>query len=165
MAKPGALRLRYRLFGDLRRIRMPPAGSSGRADGLWKHTCFEAFVRVEDAPQYLELNFSPSGEWAAYLFDRYREGMRPLEVGEPPGMRVSQESTIPHAGAQHGLLELDALVHLPLLAEAKGRILRVGVSAVVEDDAGELSYWALRHAGELPDFHDSEACVVELLQP
>lgn len=160
------LRLAYRLVGDLQRIRIPPASGGGRADGLWKHTCFEAFVRVGDGPQYFELNFSPSGQWAAYLFDSYREGMRPLELGDPPGIIVSRESTSAHAGADRpSLLELDVLVNLPTLSEARGRTLRLGLSAVVEDDAGGLSYWARRHAGDLPDFHDSAAWALELLHP
>lgn len=164
-ADSGALRLRYHLVGDLGRIRIPGASGGARADGLWKHTCFEAFVRVENAPHYLELNFSPSGQWAAYLFDNYREGMRPLELGEPPAISVSRESTTARVGVQPGLLVLDALVNFPMLSEKKGQTLRLGLSAVVEDDSGGLSYWALRHLGDLPDFHDSQAWALELLLP
>src|SRR5579883_3653603 len=78
------LRLRYVLDADLRQVRVPPpVPGAGRADRLWAHTCFEAFVAAEDSPGYLELNLSPSGEWAAYRFRSYREGMAPAELAAP----------------------------------------------------------------------------------
>ncbi len=162
---PGAMRLRYRLDGDPRRIRIPSAAGGGRTDGLWKHTCLEAFVRIADAPQYLELNFSPSGQWAAYRFEGYREGMRPLELEEAPRILVRSEDAAPSGAIVSGLLELEALVRLPLLREATGRRLRLGLCAVLEDDAGGLSYWALRHAPGRPDFHHPDAFALELPVP
>lgn len=157
----GELRFFYRLDGDRRRIRLPSASGEGRTDGLWQHTCFEAFVRIEDAPQYLELNFAPSGQWAAYRFEGYREGMRPLEL-EPPRIRVRGGGERAPEGIRSGPLDLDARVRLPLLAGAAGRRLRLGLCAVVEDDAGGLSYWALQHAPGRPDFHHPQALALEL---
>ena len=164
-AEPGALRLRYELRGDPRRIRIPPASTVGRSDGLWRHTCFEAFVRIDDAPWYLELNFSPSGQWAAYRLEGYRDGMGPLELEEPPRIVVSREEPAEPAGHRPCLLELDALVRLPLLSGSRGRGLRLGLCAVVEDDAGGLSYWALHHAPGRPDFHHPHAFALELPCP
>jgi hypothetical protein len=40
--------------------------------------------------------------------------------------------------------------------------LRLGLAAVVEDKARVLSYWALKHPAEKPDFHHSDSFVVEL---
>ena len=74
-----ALSLVYRVFGDLDRLELPEPAPMGRADGLWRHTCFEAFVRGPDS-DYLELNFAPSLQWAAYRFTGYREGMRPAAI-------------------------------------------------------------------------------------
>ena len=34
----------YRLTGDLYNVAIPPREPPGRADRLWEHTCFEAFV-------------------------------------------------------------------------------------------------------------------------
>ena len=160
----GGLCFRYRLDGDRRRIRLPSASGAGRADGLWRHTCFEAFVRIEDAPEYLELNFAPSGQWAAYRFEGYRVGMRPLEL-EPPRIRVRGEGEPAPEGTRCGPLELEARVRLPLLAGAAARRLRLGLCAVVEDDAGGLSYWALQHAPGRPDFHHPQAFALELPVP
>ena len=40
----------YSLDADMSRVRVPLSGAGGRADALWQHTCFEAFVAPEDAP-------------------------------------------------------------------------------------------------------------------
>ena len=42
------------------------------------------------------------------------------------------------------------------------RGLRLGLAAVIEDKARVLSYWALKHPAEKPDFHHAGSFVVEL---
>lgn len=59
------LRLEYVLHADMARISVPHESIPGRADGLWKHTCFEAFMAPytgapREAGEYFELNFAPS---------------------------------------------------------------------------------------------------------
>ena len=44
----------------------------------------------------------------------------------------------------------------------QGRPLRLGLSAVVEDVDGILSYWALRHPSGKPDFHHTDAFALQL---
>ena len=78
------LKLTYRFSGDLEALRLPEPRSAARTDGLWRHTCFEAFIGHSGAGDYWEYNFSPSGAWAAYHFSGYREGMAPLLKGAPP---------------------------------------------------------------------------------
>src|SRR5215831_18468784 len=72
----GLLVLTYSLTGDLDAVLLPPPAPPERTDELWRHTCFEAFLARAGAG-YLEFNLSPSGQWAAYEFERYRVGMRP----------------------------------------------------------------------------------------
>ena len=86
--EPGILVFRYSLEADMSRVRMPPSLTGGRADALWRHTCFEAFVAPADGPGYHEFNFSPSLDWAIYRFSAYREGMSPAEVGRAPELFV-----------------------------------------------------------------------------
>ena len=43
-----------------------------------------------------------------------------------------------------------------------GSALRLGLTAVVEDRTQGLSYWALKHAAEKPDFHRAESFQVAL---
>ena len=144
---PGALSLRYVVAGDLERLALPPRAAPARRDGLWRHTCFELFVGSPTGAAYEEYNFSPSGEWAAYGFARYRNGGAPLGCAAPAMER--------REGARE--LALDAAID----CAARGP-LRLGLSAVLESADGALSYWALRHAGDRPDFHDARSFALEV---
>jgi hypothetical protein len=146
----GALAVAYTLEADLARIRVPEPRQPGFANDLWTHTCFEMFVREEGAEAYREFNFSPSGEWAAYDFERYREGMRRREGVEP---RIALRRRV-------GGVEIDAVV--PLDAISCRAVFTVGLAAVIEDIDGTLSYWAPAHPAGKPDFHNPAAYVVEL---
>lgn len=145
------LQLRYILAAALDDLAIPPVGDGGRTDELWRHTCFEAFVRPEPGPAYLELNFAPSSAWAAYRFDAARQGMAPAEVAETRFMR----------SAMFGTLEYRAVVGLgPALAP--GVSWRLGLSAVIEETSGRISYWALAHPPGKPDFHHADGFALEL---
>ena len=149
----GGLALNFCLEGDLSGLRIPEPRSSRRAEGLWRHTCFEAFVMAGEGPGYREFNFSSSGEWAAYEFCGYRDGGKP--VGGPgPDITVHRSDD---------RLELDAEIRPESLPP--GRSLRLGLSAVVEDARGELTYWALRHPEGQPDFHHPDAFALPLFLP
>ena len=81
---PGLLTLRYNLEADMSRLRVGAEVVPGPVDGLWKHTCFEAFILPGESRCYYEFNFSPSTQWAAYGFSGYRSGMRvATEIGAP----------------------------------------------------------------------------------
>jgi len=148
------LRLTYRLSGDLEALKLPDAHPSVRTDGLWRHSCFEAFIGHRGAREYWEYNFSPSGAWAAYLFSGYREGMAPLLKGVPPEIACN-------TGGE--TVEVAVTLDLSWLARAyPGRGLRLGLAAVIEDKAQVLSYWALKHPAEKPDFHHADSFVVGL---
>jgi hypothetical protein len=152
--EPDILVLRYSLVADMSRFRVPLSGVGGRADALWKHTCFEAFIAAGEAPGYHEFNFSPSLDWAVYRFSAYREGMSPAEIGAAPKISVRRGDVG---------LELESLVplgHLPELRDA--RRLRVALAAIIEDDNGRLSYWGLRHPPGKPDFHHSNGFALEV---
>jgi hypothetical protein len=149
----GGLSLNFCLEGDLSGLRIPEPQLSRRADGLWRHTCFEVFVMAGEGPGYREFNFSPSGEWAAYEFCGYRDGGKPVA---DPGMVI----TVRRDGER---LELDAEIRPESLPP--GCSLRLGLSAVVEDASGELTYWALRHPEGQPDFHHSNTFALPLDLP
>jgi hypothetical protein len=146
--------LTYVVDADLDKLRVPPPRPPRAADGLWRHTCCEAFVALAGASAYHEFNFSPSGEWAAYAFQHYREGRRLLGEGEEPRIAVR------YVGDR---LELDAAVPLARLSwEHAGGRLALALSAVIEEADGALSYWALAHPPGKPDFHHPDAFVLAL---
>ncbi len=149
------LEMTFRLDGDIPRIRVPLPGLPRIATELWRHTCFEAFIAVEGQAAYHEFNFAPSGEWAVYGFRGYRNG-GPL----------ADETMRPHIAVRStgSRLELDALVRLDVLSAVHPHAsLRIGLSAVIEASDG-LSYWALRHPADKPDFHDAAGFSL-LLEP
>ncbi|HEX2827531.1 MAG TPA: DOMON-like domain-containing protein [Burkholderiales bacterium] len=140
------IEVRYTLTGDLDRLRMPEPSLPRFADNLWQHTCFELFVRDERSDAYLEFNFAPSGEWAAYAFDAYREGMRRIDATPRIACSRSGDAFV-----------LDAMVPAQMIAGAD-----FALSAVVEELDGTLSYWALRHPSGKPDFHHRDAFALHL---
>ena len=148
----GALALAWRLQGDLARLRVPLPGPLRHSDGLWRHTCCEAFIATADAPAYHEFNFSPSGAWAAYRFTAYREGSANLALADPGivcRMTANQ-------------LTLEAVIAAAALPPG---LLRLGMCAVVEDVDGGIAYFALCHPPGRPDFHHFDSFALELARP
>ncbi len=139
-----ALRFTYRLVGSLRDVRVQAPTPSVRRDRLWEHTCFEAFVQG-DGDAYVELNVSPSTEWAVYGFAGYRQ------AGPVPDV-------VPSIAVARGAEWLDVEARVELGRGA----MRVGLSAVVETTDGRLTYWALAHPSRAPDFHRAEGFLVRV---
>ena len=153
-ARPASLVLRYVVTGTIGNLRLPGRLPPARADELWRHTCFEAFVRALPSAAYHEFNFSPSTRWAAYRFSGYREGRSVAsEIGAPDIDVQSNAESYQLAAA----LTLDGLASLPSDA-----IWRLGVSAVIEEASGAMSYWALAHPAGRADFHHSDCFAHEL---
>ena len=157
LAAPAVLACDYALHADMSRVRLAPPGSGERREGLWRHTCFEAFVSVPGVMGYYEFNFSPGGDWAAYHFEDYRLGMSAAELVEPPTLHVQERAA---------RLELFATVELAGLADLAGAShLKLALAAVIEDESGALSYWSLLHPAGKPDFHHPDAFTLELYAP
>ena len=150
---PQALRLRYQLRGSLSGLIIPAPAAPVRRDELWQHTCFELFIRPGDSEAYFEFNFSPSREWAAYELSGYRSGMTQLDLPDPPRMETNL-----------GGEQIQVLVDLETGAPAD-RPWRTGLSAVIEDQAGARSFWALAHPPGEPDFHSPDCFALELGPP
>lgn len=152
------LEMVYRLTGELEALLIPELSNPRRADELWKHTCFEIFILKADAPGYVEFNFAPTGQWAAYSFRSRRSGMRSIEeVSEAPigtmmfGRQFVLKAELDLSGAE-GLPPEDA----PW---------RAAVSTVIEAADGRKAYWAVQHPEGNPDFHAPEGFVIDLPAP
>ena len=144
----GVLSLEFTAHGQVEALRLPPPGA-GRADELWRHTCFEAFVRAEGRggqEGYVELNLSPSTRWAAYGFTGYRSGMTDVVIPSPD-LRFDVAGDCCRMTAKTDLRGL--------VAEQGAWVL--GLSAVLEDLNGGKSHWALEHPVATPDFHHPTA--------
>lgn len=146
------LRLRWRIDGAEALV-VPLFAGKGRADGLWQTTCFELFLRPADGHDYCEFNLSPSERWAAYDFSGYREGMRerPLEREPQAALRLGSSFAI-----------FDAAIPLSALPPED---CAMNLAAVIEEEGGAKSYWALAHPAHKPDFHDPACFVATLAAP
>jgi len=90
IAQPGddVLLLSYIVSGKISDVRIPPPMPATRADDLWRHTCFEAFVGAASTACYYEFNFAPSTQWAAYRFSGYRSGMCVADEAGAPSIEA-----------------------------------------------------------------------------
>jgi hypothetical protein len=141
------LSLHYRLI-DPEGLVLLPASTAipQRCDGLWEHTCLEAFLAEPGSAPYWELNLAPSGDWNLYRLSGYRQGLT----------AESAISALPFA-VNRRPDGLDLVVKLDLAAlPLAGRPLELGITAVLEMRDGELLYWALCHPGAEADFHRRE---------
>ena len=124
--------------------------ASKRADGLWKSTCFELFVRDPHEESYFEFNFAPPSQWAAYTFERYRQGMRDLDLAVEPHLEFDPAKPLELSID----LDLSNTPNVPMVAN---------ITAVIEERDGTMSYWALAHPpGHKPDFHHADCFVIEI---
>ena len=142
------LRLAYRASGTMADLLIPSPARPARTDALWQHTCFETFLRAPADGGYLEFNFAPSTEWAAYAFSGYRSAM---EIVADASVSIEAEAT------DDALTLIATLEGLP---DDAGW--RLGLSAVMEEKSGRRSYWALAHPPGKPDFHHSDCFALEL---
>ncbi|MEO7409965.1 MAG: hypothetical protein ABIU10_01410, partial [Sphingomicrobium sp.] len=102
---------------------------------------------------YLEFNFAPSTGWAAYRFDDYRAGQVDLPLPAPQfdvdqlpdrlGVTVAVDTT--------EITELDP-----------DRSWKLNLTAVIEEEGGHKSYWALAHPSGPPDFHNRDCFIAHL---
>jgi hypothetical protein len=150
----GRLWLRYHVEILLDALILPDEAAPARTDGIWKTTCFEAFLRLPGSKAYIEYNASSSSQWAAYRFDDYRVEMAelPTEIAPEIGCDASDS---------HFALEVDYV----LPTEWAEQPLELGLSAVIEESDGTKSYWALAHPPGAPDFHHGDCFAHKLAAP
>jgi hypothetical protein len=149
----GRLFARYAVECDTSMLLLPEPAAPVRSDRLWRTTCFELFIKQADGDRYYEYNFSPSTEWALYRFSDYREGMAEEMVRLP---RITCDYSESH-------FALNAELDLP--DGLRDGHFMLGLSAVVEENEGNKSYWALAHPSDDPDFHHKDCFALPLDAP
>ena len=148
VATPEGCEAEFRLDGHVPSIILPPPATPARRDNLWQTTCFEIFWQPLGGSAYREFNLSRSGQWAAYDFDSFREGMRDAPV-EAIAIACAQDD----AGL---ILKASIAADLPDPAQ-------VALNAIVEHADGSKQYWALAFPPGRPEFHSeaNRALIVE----
>ena len=130
------------ITGEIKEIIIPKRTiSKERLDNLWQDTCFELFLKAQQQENYFEYNFSPDKNWNCYQFKNYRSGMEFYKTIEPEiDFQVTNKSLI-----------LSAQIEIPPELKIEQN-LAIAITAVLNTPKG-LSYWALKHLKEKPDFH------------
>jgi hypothetical protein len=143
--KGGNLELHYYLNYSDGDLMLPTSAESGplRCDGLWEHTCFEAFVGKTDERGYWEINLSPSGDWNFYKLSGYRDNLQADTTVEKLAVTLQKNESG---------LELSCTVPLGELIELD-TALEVSLTAVLEHPTRGCSFWAWKHSGKDADFH------------
>ena len=146
------LRARWRVEGSQQLV-VPPFAGKGRTDDLWQTTCFELYLKPVGGEAYCELNLSPSERWNVYDFDGYRAGMRERPFPHEPECTIRLGSTF---------AIFDAAIPVAGLPQTD---CAMGLSAILEEQGGVKSYWALTHPEGKPDFHAPACFAVALPAP
>ena len=83
--------------------------------------------------------------------------MSQIELPRDPSVAVSVSAD---------RLAIEAVIGPEILLSLPGdSSMRLALSAVIEETDGRLSYWALTHPAERPDFHHPDGFVLQLVRP
>ncbi len=158
--RSGARRLDlfFSISGAVADIAWHKAEEEGRFDELWKHSCFEGFVRAGAAEGYVEVNLAPRRRWALYRLDGYRTGLR-WAVGI-----IVQNMTFKRLeDISPRRVRMRAALQLPF--DFAQEAWALGLSVIIEETDGTKSYWALAHVPGPPDFHNADCFTARLPAP
>lgn len=152
------LTLHYTLNGNLAQVKIPPAADPPtRTLALWEHTCFEFFLGEPGCNRYWEFNLSPSGHWNVYRLEGYRQSLQ--EELEFTGLPFTVQHFFPPASPQTLALQIDLDI-TPILPPSAH--VEVAITAVIQQQNGHISYWALTHCAPEADFHQRQSFEIAL---
>jgi hypothetical protein len=150
--KDNLLSIEYQLFGDLNAISIaPPANPPSRQFHLWEATCFEFFIGIPGDRNYWEFNLSPSGDWAVFALDDYRQGLRDELAFRSLPFKVDRYPNYITLNLELDLSEL-------ILSEQD---IEMSVTTVIKSSQDELSYWAINHSDKEADFHLRDSFIIK----
>lgn len=138
-----ALFISYKLTGDLPAVDLGDTPVHARVVKLWEKTCFELFIKNE-RDQYMEFNFSPVFEWNAFFFHKKGDAL-----AEWPGIQNVKIDILHSLEVFHLIAEIKKADFPQDFFQG----CEAGISAVIKERKGRLSYWALSHADQRPNFH------------
>ncbi|MDG0816084.1 DOMON-like domain-containing protein [Bdellovibrio svalbardensis] len=149
---PTELILEFTIRGDIGQVCFAESSLvAARRDELWKHTCLECFFStgLEESAPYFEVNCAPSGDWNAYAFSSYRQGMTP---SQNLGVKLTHRESSENEAFFRISVSGDDLLHARHL----------GMTAVIEFTDGTRSFFALAHPGPQADFHLKKSFSISL---
>lgn len=152
----GTLQIGFCLKGAIDLLKLPqPVENPERREGLFHHTCLELFIQ-RGGQQYLEFNFSFTGDWCVFHFDGYRKkSMTPITLDST----LFELRHLSHSASEASLKVNIPLKKIDFLGVGEGTL---GLSAVLEHPLNILSYWALVHTSTQPDFHQAGSFIAKV---
>lgn len=117
-----------------------------RQDELWKQTCFEFFLNPVGEKKYYEFNFGLNPVWNCYVFDSYRNPQPPKASTDFEILKFSWTGT---------------RLEVSLQNRSPYKKFNIGITAVIKDKKDQTHYFALKHAGEKPDFHLQNSFILQ----
>lgn len=145
ISRDDAFFVSYKLTGDLKSIDLGTEPHHARIIKLWEKTCFELFIKNKK-DQYMEFNFSPVFEWNAFFFDKKGDALQEFEK------MASVKMDILHSMEVFKVIVEIKKSQFPEDFFTEG--MSAGLTTVLKERAGRLSYWALSHEDQRPNFHD-----------
>ena len=147
LAAPAQLGCHYALHGDIGRVRLPDSPRGRRARTGCGGTPASRSSWRRRWPATTNSTFHPRSTGRRITSRITAAGMTPARLAQPPAPARA-------AAAPRGLeLVSDAAILRDWRIWPRAPRLQLALAAVVEDEDGRLSYWALRHAPGKPDFH------------
>jgi glutaredoxin-related protein len=142
----------YKLQGDLSSIELGDGNPKhAREIKLWEKTCFELFIK-DNNNSYIEFNFSPDFEWNCFYFEKKGNALEEYKKMELVKFDILFSNEVVHV-----IVELHNNMFPDHFFDGS---LSAGISSVIKSKNGILSYWALSHEDQRPNFHhfDSFKC-------
>ncbi|MBK25551.1 MAG: hypothetical protein CME70_16260 [Halobacteriovorax sp.] len=150
------LKVAFELKGDLSNILLPkPLVNPSRVIGLWESTCFEMFVKNSSGDEYFEFNVSSAYNWNLFYFPSIKARLK--EYTNISNLAVS-------AVKKEDSFCLKFWIALDKFPSGfwESDNMKIGLTAVIENKTGPLSYWALAHKEDKPNFHHMDSFIFEL---
>ncbi len=134
------LQLNYQISGNLENLILAQINQKiKRADKLWQNTCFEAFLKLKDSPEYIELNLSPFSAYNAYLFTGYRQGMQEIKIAD-----INMDSA---------MLKNQYSFNAEIKFAESYFFESFSMTAILKLQSTKTTHWAITHASKKADFH------------
>lgn len=133
----------YKLTGEIDKIELGRIPRHERVIKLWEKTCFELFIKNE-RNEYMEFNFSPVFEWNAFFFPKKGD---PLTEWQK--IKSVKTDILDSLEVFKVIVEISKADFPENFFEGP----TAGITSVIKEKNGNLSYWALSHEDQRPNFH------------
>jgi hypothetical protein len=148
-----SLYISYKLGGDLSALDFGDGTPKReRKIKLWEKTCFELFLKNSKG-EYIEFNLSPEFEWNVFYFEKKGDALKESDRFSSPKFDILLSLPSFHLIAEIKKSEFPESFFTG--SESLG--LSAGITSVIKEKSGRLSYWALSHEDQRPNFHHPDS--------